>query len=340
MKVISIFLYAALSTLFVSAFATTRRVRLPFGSAVEGVTHVRGDNFILSDTLKGRMMLYDSKSDLLVTVVRTTPGRTFQGIHFDEKSGYVFAAGSGYAFSRVNNNFLQETENRFSFRYRSVQPSLHAFDLIRGNVLTCTLRDAGVVNDVVTDPAGEYAYFTDSLRPWFYRVRISLIDSGRLSDFTTCSNMTRIELPKATFGGDGFYASGLAFFKGGLVIPNFNHRSVWYYNLAQSTAYEIVRGEYRFGNPVGVKVVYDRCLITVDNMGSALNVFRIKQNMEGRVYTTFVQRINSTDFSEPTTFDVRGRTMVIANFDNKQLGSKGRLWLTVKHLPEVSDLCA
>lgn len=319
--------------MFATVYGTTRRVELPFGTAVEGVTFVKGTNFLLSDTLNGRIVLFDSATNLFATVVQSEQGRTFQGIHYDKASGLILAAGSGPSFTQVNNDFLDETGNAFGFRYRWTKPSMHVLDLQSGKELVaCDVPEGGLVNDAVSDDKGMYAYYTNSLRPWFYRLNLTAADEGKC-------DIEHFALPGVAFAGGSFYASGMAVYGNGVVIPNFIYNSIWYYDFDTKEAYEIVRGMYEYGNMVGVKVVYRRCLLAADNTGSGINVFRIKRNKKGVVSTKFSQRIESSDFSEPSTFDIRRRSMVVANFNNTELGAKGKLWLTVKSLQRPSALC-
>lgn len=325
--------FAIFATITLGTVSSARRVDTPFGAAIEGVSHIAGSNFVLSDVRNGRLMWYDQETDLFATISQAPIGSTFHGIRYHTPSGYVFAAGSGPLFAAVNNMELNQSDNMYNFSYPVAQPAMHVYSLTTGQpIVTCSAPEgANLINDVAVDRVGEFAYFTDSMRATLYRMHISA--------FPEC-NIDTIALPRKQFGGNGFYAAGLEMFAGGLLITSFNGRTVWFHDLTSVSTYRVTGPAMRFGNQVGVRVVANKCMLTADYSKNLIHVYRLrKKSGNGKVVARWKYSLGDGHLSQPTTFDVIGRNIVVANFNNTELGNNGRMYLTVKLINEINDLC-
>lgn len=326
----------SLSLLSFIAIASTDRIPLPPGVSIEGVKHIGGYNFLLTDILNGRIMWFDANTNLLATIIQGAPGRTFQGLTYDTRTKYIFAAGSGPRFSKILNNDLRSSGNPFNLSFKPVTASFHVYDILSGKeVASCAPEGAEVINDVVIDWRSKYAYFTETFGTVLYKVKISA--------FPKCE-IEKIQLPTSGFGPGPKgvrpgRSSGLTLFRDGIVISNFGRGSLWYYDLQLKKIYQIVE-EYTYGNPVGSIVLGNRCLLVADNTNEAINIFRITQNKRNRrVSTTFKLAITSENFTRPSTFDAFSGRLVVANFNNEKLGKEGSIFLTSGDIPPVSQLC-
>lgn len=322
-------LFTFFITLLVVAHAI--RVPLPFGAGVEGVAHVGGNNYVLSDLLNGRILYYDSNSDLLTTIVQSEPGRTFQGLAYSPRKNLVLAAGSGPVFAGVNNDFLKVSGNPFGFNYETVASTMHVIDFYSGKVISSCPAPAGslLVNDVTVDWRGNFAYFTESLGATLYRMNLKKPADCKI---------TKVALPEASFSGQAFYAAGVATWRGGILISNFALNNVWYYDIRSRRTYPIIAGKPEYGNFVGIAVAYGKCLLAADNIGSKISVFRLTQRRR-IVSAEFKGTLSGRDISEPSTIAVNGRVMVATSFNNTILGAEGNIWVTKRVLPMMSDLC-
>lgn len=315
---------------FVSV-ANAVRVDLPFGVGVEGVTHIRANNYVLSDLLNGRLIYYDSNTALMTTIVQPEPGRTFQGLAYSRSKNLILAAGSGPVFAGVNNDFLNASGNPFSFNYETVSSAMHVIDFFSGKVVRTCAAPAGslLVNDVTVDWRGDFAYFTESLGATLYRMNLKALPDCKV---------TKIALPEASFSGQAFYAAGVAAWRGGILISNFALNNVWYHDVRTDRTYPIITGKPEYGNLVGIAVAYGRCLLAADNIGSKISVFKLTQTSRA-VSAQFKRTLSGMDISEPSTIAVNGRVMVATSFNNTILGSEGNIWVTKRILPKASDLC-
>lgn len=325
---------ASIAFLTIVALLTTSnavRVNLPFGVGAEGVAHVKANNYVVSDLLNGKILYYDSVSDLLTTIAEAGPGQTFQGIKYDRKNNYVIAAGSGPAFAGVNNDFLNASGNPFNFRYETVLSAMHVIDFYSGEIVASCPAPEGslLVNDVAVDWKGEFAYFTESLSSYFYRLNLKQLPACKI---------TKVNLPPESFGGNNFFTAGMVNYRNGIIMTNLARGNLWYHDLRSKQTYPIVDSDPMFGGQVGLGIAYGTCLLSADNFGSKINVFRLTQN--NRVVSAkYVRSLSGMDISEPSTIATNGNTMVATSFNNTILGAEGNIWLTKRTLPPVSELC-
>ena len=120
-------------------------ISLPDGFRPEGVAAGNGHDLYAGSLGTGEVSRVDLRTGQHVAVVPPQEGRIAVGLKYDSRSNYLFVAGgpagAGYVYDVESGN----TVERFQF---TSEPSF--------------------VNDVVVTQ--DAAYFTDSFRPFFYRV--------------------------------------------------------------------------------------------------------------------------------------------------------------------------
>lgn len=313
--------------------ANAVKFNTPEGFAVEGLKHISGGNFILSDNINGRLLWYDIRTNQLATIIQPLDKRTFQGSYYDKKNDYLFVSGSGASIANVNNGLLALSKNTFNFSFdETVTPSMHVFKLTTSKlVATCIPEGGDLVNDVVVDSASKFAYFTDSRRPLLYKLYIDNLPECK---FDT------IPLPLSGFSGtQDTYTAGITKWKGGLILSNYHQGSLWYYDLKSKLSYEIV--PQNSGQQVSVRVVAGRCLFSTDYSNNRVNVYRLthRPDMKKRVSAKLAYRITDPDFSLPSKVDVSGRNLLVSNMNVTILGETGNLYLIKKRLRPFKTLC-
>lgn len=312
-----------LSLLLCSAEVTARRIALPPGVIIEGISQVTGSLFVGSNPRTGDMLLFDADSGTIATIARAPPGRASFGVHYDRRTSRMYVAGGGVPFSSfVNAQLPPNSPLAYPGNYTS---AVHVYHLPTGNAVTsCPIPCALFLNDITMDDNRKYVYVTDSLVPRLFRLRVAALPRCDISS---------VQLPKDKFSGNNFFASGVQPYKGGLLVNNYGLGGVYFVDIANM----------KKGMPPKVTLAIDSAdVVTPDGLqrkgADWLYVVSVTTNtilhyrlsfhygrrtVSGRV----VRRITSRDFSELSAVGVWGRTVVASNMNNTLFGVTGRMWL-------------
>lgn len=212
-----------LAIVFISVLVRAQAYQIPYprGKAMESVTHLSSSLYLMSDFTTGNVMMADTKSRQMFTVVTAPPNRTIQGLAVVKKTQMIVTAGGGSFVSALINNLLSTTNNVENVVFPINPPGLHIYNLSLGtDIGSCEVPDAVVINDVTVDKEGKYAYFSDTRLPFLYRLT--------LGDLPSCT-VTKLQLPDSfdpTVSGLPLGASGLAYYKfkeaEGIIISNYS----------------------------------------------------------------------------------------------------------------------
>lgn len=138
-------------------------IPLPIGFRPEGISSGNGAEFYVGSLADGRIYKGDLRTGAGAILVPGQPGRVTVGAKFDERSGYLFAAGGGTGFGRVYDTRTGQEVGAFEFT-----------------------GPGSFINDVVVTRSA--AYFTNSRQPVLYKVPLS--DNGDLRDPSAVQSLT------------------------------------------------------------------------------------------------------------------------------------------------------
>ena len=140
-------------------------ILLPIGFRPEGISSGNGTEFYVGSLADGAIYKGDLRTGEGAILVPGQPGRVTVGTKFDERSGYLFAAGGGTGFGRVYDTRAKQEVGAFQFA-----------------------GPDSFINDVIVTRSA--AYFTNSRQPVLYKVPLS--DNGDLPDPSAVQALTLI----------------------------------------------------------------------------------------------------------------------------------------------------
>jgi sugar lactone lactonase YvrE len=258
-------------------------IELPNGWRPEGIANGRGTSFYVGSLANGAIYRGDLRNGEGEEFIPGVPGRAVTGLYVDQRSNYLFASGASTGMAFV---FDSETGAELaSYQLAEASPTF--------------------INDVVV--TREAAYFTDSQRPFLYRLPLG--PGGALLDPAT---IERIPL-----GGDFVFIPGAFNANGIEATPD--GKSLLIVHSA--------RGElYRVDPETGEAILVDlggSSLTNGDGLrfaGNMLYVVRNRLNLVEEVRLSpdltrgeVVRSITNPDFDVPTTLAVFGSTLYAVN---------------------------
>ena len=170
----------------------------------------------------------------------------------------------------------------------------------------------GFINDVTITKKGD-VYFTDSFRPFIYKVTEEQVESGGGSS-------EAISLAPEVEYQAGFNANGIRATQNGkyIIFADTNDNKLYRLETATEEIQEIqVRGQTN--NPDGLEL-RGHTLYVVDNRNELIVEVRLSGDyLEGRV----VSNTTSPEFHTPTTVSIAGGRLLVANaefFDQSEPG--------------------
>ena len=256
-------------------------IPLPGGFAPEGIAVGRGHNFYVGSIPTGAIFHGDLRTGEGDLLVPPQAGRMAIGLWLDDRTNYLYVAGGGTGQGYV-------------------------YDAGTGaEVAVFQLTDPGTfINDVVV--TRDAAYFTDSFRPFLYRV--ALANDGTIPD-----GVTPEEIP---LGGDftqvpGFNVNGIDATPNGewLVIVNSSLGALYRVDPETGVATEIDLGGDAV--PFGDGILLDgKTLYVVQNQLNQIAVIELSPDLtSGEVVDT----ITHDDFDVPTTVAEFGSNLYVVN---------------------------
>lgn len=161
-------------------------IELPNGWRPEGIEAGRQHTLYVGSIPTGAVRQIDARTGASFTLVQPTAGRSATGLEYDRKNERLFVSGGGTGAA-----YVYETETGAPIADYLLTPAAPRF--INDNVLT---KDA--------------VYFTDSQRPWFYRLPL-----GRHGALPAASDVQTIPL-----SGDYVHQPGVNNLNGIVATPN------------------------------------------------------------------------------------------------------------------------
>ena len=257
-------------------------VPLPDGFQPEGIATGRGSEFFVGSTANGAIYRGDLRTGEGEVFVPPTDDRIAIGLSYDLRSNNLFVAGDGTGKAFVYDAETGETAAIYG------------------------LTDPGTfVNDVTV--TSEAAYFTDSARPFFYRVPLG--PAGQLPDQ---SAVEEIQLGgDFEFIEDEFNANGIDAPSSGDYLITVNSTAGLLYKVdpASGSAEEIDLGGETLTNGDGI-LLDSRTLYVVRNQNNLIAVVRLESEAtQGEV----VREITDPQFDVPTTIAEFGNALYAVN---------------------------
>lgn len=254
---------------------------LPDGFRPEGIVIGKGVTFYVGSLADGSIYQGNLVTGEGAILVPPQPGRVAVGLGFDRRTDYIFVAGgpggAGYVYDADTGE------------------EVGAFQFATGNTF---------VNDVVVTRAA--AYFTDSFRPYIYRVPLS--PGGKLPD---PAEVEAIELTgDFAFVPNAFNANGIAATPNGkmLVIVNSSLGTLYWVNPQTGHATQIDLGGAAVPNGDGI-LLDGITLYVVQNFLNQISVIEFRSPTSGEI----VNVITDPAFRIPTTVDDFGNALYVVN---------------------------
>lgn len=271
MKRTLLILMTVLTTTFVGAQSEApETIALPNGFQPEGVAAGQGSTLYAGSLANGAIYQADVTTGEGSVLVEGEDGRVTVGLAFDERTGYLYAAGG-------------------------MTGTAHVFDTEAGTLLqTYTLNTEGTfVNDAVV--SGNTVYFTDSNRAVLYR--LELLEGGKLPEGDAGVG----ELPIAgafTADPDAFNANGVAATEDGtLMIVKSVTGQLFTVDPESGESAEIDLGGENVTNGDGI-LLDSSTLYVVQNQDNQIAVVELSDDLaSGTVSTT----LTNPNFDVPTT---------------------------------------
>ena len=266
--------------------ALPEKIALPDGFRPEGVAISRGGTFYVGSIPTGAIYRGSLITGEGETINQGAPtGRASIGIELHGGRLYVAGGptGSGFVYSARSGRLLK------TYRF--------------------TTETTTFVNDVVV--ARDAAYFTDSRRPFLYRVPLGDDGKGHHGHGKGHRHeATAIPLSGAIVYGEGNNANGIDKTRDGrtLIIVQTNVGKLFTVNRRTGLTREIVLDE-----PVvnGDGILLDgRTLYVVQNRDNKVAVIRLARNLESGDVET---HLTDPDFDVPTTIDDFGKRLYAVN---------------------------
>jgi hypothetical protein len=258
-------------------------IQLPNGFQPEGVAVSWKGLFFAGSLANGAIYRGDVVSGQGDILVQGEQGRVAVGLSYDPRSDQLWVAGGGTGQGRVYD--------------ASTGEALASYQL--------TDADTTFVNDVVVTLSG--AYFSDSYRPYVYRVPLTI--GG---DLPGQDAVEAIQL-----GGDyqfqegQFNANGIDAPLGGgaLLVVNSTVGALYWVEPGSGRAVQIDLGDQTVTNGDGILLDGDTVYV-VQNQDNQIAVVRLDQTLLSGAVT---RQITSENFDVPTTIDDYGQYVYAVN---------------------------
>jgi streptogramin lyase len=272
----------ALTAAAAAAAATTFPdvIQLPTGWRPEGLEAGRQHTLYVGSIPTGAVRQIDAKTGQSFTLVQPTAGRSATGLEYDHKNNRLFVSGGGTGAA-----FVYDAETGAPIADYQLTPDGQRF--INDNVLT---KDA--------------VYFTDSRRPWLYRLPLG--DHGELP---AASDVQTIPL-----SGDYVHDPGVGVnnLNGIVATPNGKMLIAVQSNTALllridpgtgvADTIELTGGDATNGDGL---LLVGQTLYVVQNRSNQVAVIHLAADLSSG---TVVDHLSHEEFSVPTTIDeVSGR---------------------------------
>lgn len=309
---------------------TAYTVPLPTKMVAENIVSTGAGNFLMSDVPTGNVVLYNTYSRSVHTVVKAPPGRLIQGLAFDPKRNLIITAGSGTRYAIGMNRYIDSTPNVANVTYNATGTGMNIYDGYSGEeVAQCNATGAVLIKDVSLDSAGDYAYFTDAFATSIYQLDLKQLPecSVKVIPLPYFSEFDPVNPKKPPT----FY-TGIGAYHNGLIVNSYSAMLTMY--LDPSTGYTKILSK-GVGNFDGLKIVKN-CLYSVDGYSFNVHIFRIHPDKSKNHIPSLKHNrvINDSSFTFTTGLAFSRKKMVVTNANNLIIGNKGQLYLSEIDLPK------
>ena len=257
-------------------------IPLPDGWQPEGIVIGRGTTFYSGSLATGAIFAGDLRTGEGEILVPPQDGRVAVGLAYDQRTNYIYAAGGPAGAGYVYDAETGESVAVFQFT-----------------------TEASFVNDVVVTQ--DAAYFTDSLRPYIYKVPLS--PNGELPD---PSEVEAIQLGgEFTFVPGAFNLNGIDATPNGkwLVVVQSSLGALYRVDPETGFATRIDLGGETVPNGDGI-LLHGKTLYVVQNRLNQIAVIELDPQLESG---EIVRYITDSDFRVPTTIDRFGNSLYAVN---------------------------
>lgn len=260
-------------------------IPLPDGFQPEGIATGRGSAFFAGSLAGGAIYAGDLRTGMGEVIVPAQADRTALGLAVDKRTNYLFVAGGPFGTAYVYDG--------------------HSGDTLAVYQLTDAPFFTTVVNDVII--TRDAAYFTDSFRPYIYKLPLG--PGGSLPE---ASAIEEIELTgDFEFEPGAFNANGIEATSDGKTLVIVQSDAGKLYNVDPETGYAgliDLGGEIVVGGD-GI-LLYGHTLYVVQNFTNQIAVVELSPELSSGV---IVDTITDADFRIPTTVAGFGETLVAVN---------------------------
>ena len=257
-------------------------IPLPLGFQPEGIAVGQGTDFFAGSLSNGAIYKGDLRTGAGDVLVEGTAGDVAVGLGYDERTNYLYVAGGPTGMAWI-------------------------YDAGTGaEIAEITLTDPGTfVNDVVV--TRDAAFFTDSFRPYLYRVEL---DKG--GEVPANPEVTEIALAgEFVFTAGQFNANGIEATQNGkwLIVVNSFSGTLYRVNPATGEATTIDLGGETLVNGDGI-LLQGKTLYVVQNENNQIAVIRLSNDwLSGAIKST----ITNSAFDVPTTVAMFGSSLYAVN---------------------------
>jgi len=261
-------------------------IELPTGFQPEGIAIGKGTTFYVGSLVDGAIYAGDLRTGEGSVLVPGDPDRVAVGLDVDERSNYLFVSGQ-----RTGAAYVYDADT-----------GAHqaTFELADPNVVDT------FVNDVIVTRCA--AYFTDSFRPYIYRVPLG--PAGRLPD---AGEVEALELTGDWTSVAGFNANGIAATANGEWLIVVNSSTGTLYRVDPKTAYAEaidLGGETVLAGD-GI-LLHGDTLYVVQNQLNQISVIELAPDLlSGTIVDVY--DTDDADFRVPTTIDRFGDALYAVN---------------------------
>lgn len=259
-------------------------IDLPPGVRSESLSHIAGNDFILSDVYNGDVYMVNVATNLITHIVRAKASHFGFGVK--EHAGTIY----------VTDGPIKANGERPSIRLYNVQTG--------ENTHSCQVNAAVMLNDVAAND--EYAYMTDSVLP--------LVHVLHLASLPACVVST-IALPVELFGIEtkNVLSNGIALLRNGLLIGNSHQATIYCIDLVTNEVYPILAEGY-LPNVDGIALDGDR-LYAAQSRHGTVSQLHLHVRSDGRVGASRAKEYCLPEFLSPTGVAAYGGNLVVANFN-------------------------
>lgn len=319
--------------------SSSYKVFYPRGKIIETAIHFTGNLYFMTDFATGNIMMADIDSRELFTIVNAPANRTIQGAAYLKRSKLLVTCGGGRYLSNVIQDALDSTPNVANVQFKRRAPTgIFIYNMTTGTpYASCKVPGASVINDVVLDDDEEFAYFSETRKPFVYRLRLSNIGNCDIKKFKLPNAFSA----KASGAMSG--AVGIVYFKKdgaeGLLISHLSKQMFYFLNLKKP--WQVYPAGKTEGGIEGMRNVKNKCLLGASTL-SRVSRFRFmvdpKTSRVSMKYKGFVYNPDG-EIDSPVSLAVNGRTIVVPSQSFPLLAFEGQLYAAVVKIPKIQDLC-